>query len=162
MDAPSKTRQNNSFALFHPFSPLTSTRTGFFDCCWVGSLDFNVLVEIKLGFPLDPQKVFNFLQGGRCNNQESWKEMAHVFLRHHARTSFNESLGGNQMVWALTRSPVRGCKRHCPKKSGPPRPAASLAPEDEGPRPGQAPVAETPRRKPHESGESGRRFMPGG
>ncbi|CAJ1409467.1 unnamed protein product [Effrenium voratum] len=30
------------------------------------------------------------------------------------------------------------CKRHCPKKSGPPRPAASLAPEDEGPRPGQA------------------------
>ena len=27
------------------------------DCCWVVSLDFNFLVEIKLGFPLNPQKV---------------------------------------------------------------------------------------------------------
>ena len=27
----------------------------FLDCCWVGSLDFNFLVETK-GFPLDPPK----------------------------------------------------------------------------------------------------------
>ena len=26
-------------------------------CFWVGSLDFNFLVEIKVGFPLNPQKV---------------------------------------------------------------------------------------------------------
>ena len=35
------------------------------DCYWVGSLDFNFLVEFKLGFPLNPQKVIHFLQGGQ-------------------------------------------------------------------------------------------------
>ena len=32
------------------------------DCYWVGSLDFNFLVEIKLGFPLTQTKL-NFLHG---------------------------------------------------------------------------------------------------
>ena len=35
------------------------------DCYWVGSLDFNFLVEIKLNFPLNPQKVIHFLQRGQ-------------------------------------------------------------------------------------------------
>ena len=39
------------------------------DCYWVGSFDFNFLVEIKLGFPVNPPKVDHFLQGGRCSNQ---------------------------------------------------------------------------------------------
>ena len=30
--------------------------------CWVGSLDFNFLVEIELGLPLSPKKL-SFLQG---------------------------------------------------------------------------------------------------
>ena len=34
-------------------------------CYWVGSLDFNFLVEIKLGFPPYPQKVILFLQRGQ-------------------------------------------------------------------------------------------------
>ena len=33
------------------------------DCYWVGSLDINFLVETKLCFPLNPQRVVNFLQG---------------------------------------------------------------------------------------------------
>ena len=37
----------------------------FLDCYWVGSLDFNFLVEIQLGFPLNLQKVKNSLQGGQ-------------------------------------------------------------------------------------------------
>ena len=39
------------------------------DCYWVGSLDFNYLVEIKLGFPkLKPTKSLNnFLQGVDSN-----------------------------------------------------------------------------------------------
>ena len=28
----------------------------FLDCCWVGSVDFNCLVDIKLGFPLNTPK----------------------------------------------------------------------------------------------------------
>ena len=38
--------------------------------CNVGSLDFHAWVEIKSGFPVNPPKVINFLQGGRCSNQE--------------------------------------------------------------------------------------------
>ena len=34
-------------------------------CYWVGSFDFHFLVEIKLGFPLNPQKVIHLLQGQR-------------------------------------------------------------------------------------------------
>ena len=35
------------------------------DCYWAGSLDFNFLVEIKLCFPLNPQKVRNtYCSGG--------------------------------------------------------------------------------------------------
>ena len=41
------------------------------DCYWVGSLDFNFLVEIKLGFPLNPPNKLNFLQGGPCSNQDT-------------------------------------------------------------------------------------------
>ena len=43
------------------------------DGYWVGSLDFNFLVETKLCFPLNPPKVVNFLQGGSCSNQETSK-----------------------------------------------------------------------------------------
>ena len=35
----------------------------FLDCYWVGSLDVNFLVEIKLGFPLKPQKVKLWQEG---------------------------------------------------------------------------------------------------
>ena len=38
-------------------------------CYWVGSLDFNFLVEIRWGFPLNPQKVIHFLQRGHYSNQ---------------------------------------------------------------------------------------------
>ena len=34
------------------------------DCYWVGSLDFNFLVEIKLGFPLNPPKSEKLFAGG--------------------------------------------------------------------------------------------------
>ena len=37
------------------------------DCYWIGSLDSDFLVEPKLRFPLNPQQVVDFLQGGRCN-----------------------------------------------------------------------------------------------
>ena len=37
---------------------------------WVGSLDFNFLVELISCFRLNPQKVIHFLQGGRCSNQD--------------------------------------------------------------------------------------------
>ena len=37
------------------------------DCHWVGSLDF--MVEIKLGFPLNPQAVIRFLQRARYSSQ---------------------------------------------------------------------------------------------
>ena len=41
--------------------------TGIFLTAFLGngSLDFNFLVEMKLGFPLNPQKVEHFLQGGQ-------------------------------------------------------------------------------------------------
>ena len=44
---------------------------GFLDCYWVGSLDFNFFVEIKLGFPLNPPKsgeTKTLFAGGRCSN----------------------------------------------------------------------------------------------
>ena len=37
--------------------------------CRLGSLDLHFLVEIKLGFLPNPQKVINFLQGARSSNQ---------------------------------------------------------------------------------------------
>ena len=41
--------------------------------CWFGSLDLNCLVEIKLGFPFNPQKVKHFLQG-------SQQQPSHLFF----------------------------------------------------------------------------------
>ena len=40
------------------------------DCYWVGSLDLNCLVEIKLGFPLHFQKAKLFLRGGGVNSNQ--------------------------------------------------------------------------------------------
>ena len=47
---------------WHPEHPSQGSPS--LDCYWVGSLDFN-LVEIKLGFPLNPQKVVHFLPDQR-------------------------------------------------------------------------------------------------
>ena len=62
-DAWTLARPRVGFVLFDPRSPLSWAQK--LDCYWVGSLDFNLLVEIKLGFPLNPQKVIHFLQGGQ-------------------------------------------------------------------------------------------------
>ena len=54
--------------------PRASTYVTHLDCYWVGSLDFDFLVEINLGFPLNPQKVKNCLQEGRGSNQDTaWR-----------------------------------------------------------------------------------------
>ena len=41
----------------------SQVRESKLDCYWVGSLDFNLFGKF-MGFPLNPQKVVNFLQGG--------------------------------------------------------------------------------------------------
>ena len=40
----------------------------FLDCYWVGSLDFNFLVEIKWCFPLNQKSETHFLKGGRSRS----------------------------------------------------------------------------------------------
>ena len=39
------------------------------DCYWVGPLDFNFLVEIKLGCPINPQKVKLFAGGSTATKK---------------------------------------------------------------------------------------------
>ena len=57
---------------------------------WLGSLDFSFLVEIKKGFPLNPQKAIHFVQGGSTATKfsvalcaDGWlKPMTEGFLGH--------------------------------------------------------------------------------
>ena len=61
-------------------------KTISFGCYWVGSLDFNFLIEIKLGFPLNPQKVIHFLQGGQHQPSSKRSPEASRCLPRAART----------------------------------------------------------------------------
>ena len=55
--------------LFFGRLPLQLEGALFFDCYWVGSLDFNFLVEICRCLPVNPKKVLNFLQRSPCSTK---------------------------------------------------------------------------------------------
>ena len=67
--------------------------------------------ERKLAFPLNPQKVVNFLQGGRCSNQDASRMLVlsanGSFLQRPCRC------WRPSQKWACARGSVRGLGRWC-------------------------------------------------
>ena len=66
-------------------------------CYWVGSLGFNVLVEIKLGFPLNPQKVKHCLQKG----QQQPSDLLNLDVKVLRMLRSSRGMGQNQTTKGL-------------------------------------------------------------
>ena len=67
---------------------------------WVGSLDFNFMVEIIWGFPLNPQKVNHFLRRGQQQQSVSRRTFhVHSFQGYESFQETTQNPGETDLVF---------------------------------------------------------------